>query len=123
MFEAQYLFNDDEVYSPWMPRQGDNMIITVELITNNSSSVTIEVYQKNSEQTGEGFAFPNEDDGGGTPDPAQTVTESTAGNRESGTYTGVMELVRYKIIGGGSSAGDRILFRMLPIVWFDDVKA
>lgn len=121
MFEAQYLFGNNTVYSPWMSRSGDNMVVTVDLIAVNGTGmdVTIEVYQKNSEQTGDGFAFPNEGPGSLTP---ETVVEDTAGQQESGTFSGVMELVRYKITAGGTGS-DYVLFRMLPIVWFDDVKA
>ena len=32
MFQAQYLFEGTEVYSPWMPRGGDHMRASVDVI-------------------------------------------------------------------------------------------
>ena len=32
MFQAQYLFQGQEVYSPWMPRGGDNMRVSADII-------------------------------------------------------------------------------------------
>lgn len=119
MFEAQYLFAGDEVFSPWMPRGGDNMIVTVDLIASNSSNVTVEVYQKNSEDTGDGFIHPSENS---TPPGTPTEIDTSTLGPTSETFENVMELVRYKISASGSGT-NRILFRMLSIVWYDEVKA
>lgn len=109
MFEAQYLFTGDEVYSPWMARGGDNVIITVDLISRTgSAALTISLFDKNSETPGDGGVV-----SGGN------LTSGGPGTREDKEYNGVLEMVRYKIVAGGS--GDRILFRMLSPVWFDDV--
>lgn len=119
MFEAQYLFHGDAVFSPWMSRQADNMIATVDLIDDSGSSgdIVIEVYQKNSEQTGDGGAHPNEDGTSGSP----TQLTTSAVDQKSETFANVMELVRYRISTSATSSGERFLFRMLPPVWFDHV--
>jgi hypothetical protein len=60
---------------------------------------------KNSEDTGDGVI-------------KGTALETTAVGRDSKEFTGLDELVRYKF---EMSAGDRVMFRMLSPVWFDDL--
>ena len=38
MFEAQYVFNDTTVYSPWFEREGDYLIVFGELLQVNGGS-------------------------------------------------------------------------------------
>lgn len=113
MFEAQYLFGGNEVYSPWMSRGGDNMTITADLISKDTSNLEVALYEKNSEDTGDGTAH-----SGGT----LMVTDASGGTPSSKTYTGVKELVRYRIEATGSGT-NRVLYRMLTPVWFDAVGA
>lgn len=110
MFEAQYLFGGNSVYSPWMSRGGDNVIITVDVIEQSTSNITIDLFEKNSEDTGDGSAHPSGSFSG------------TGVDRFDKEYNGVKELVRYRLTATGSG-NNRILFRMLSPVWFDDVTA
>lgn len=109
MFESQYLFGTNSVYSPWMSRSGDNVIVTVDVVENDSSGIVIELFEKNSEDTGPGLAHPD----------GSFTTTSLRGDM---TYKKVKELVRYKFTAQGTLS-NRVLFRMLSPVWFDDVTA
>lgn len=110
MFEAQYLFGGDRVYSPWMSRGADNVVITADVVEDDSSGIVIDLYEKNREDPGPGSAHG---------DGALTVTSVGRGDK---TYTGVKELYRYRFTAQGSGT-NRVLFRMLAPVWFDDVTA
>ena len=125
MFEAQILIvgaEDTSVFSPWFPRQGDNFKATLDLVavSGDSHSLKVEVFTKNGEDTGDGVNADN----GATP---QNITRTTVG-RSSATWKsdsltpGLEELVRYKFTASGTQ-GDSVTFRMLPPVWFDDVRA
>ncbi len=116
MFQAQLLMctASSIVYSPWFPRQGDNMVGTVELVASSGSTanITVTVLTRASDNTGNG-----------------TATGSTFGSsggtagRYSGTITaanGINEMVRYKFDPGVVSSG-WVLFRMLAPVWFDSI--
>jgi len=56
MFEAQYLLNGDDVYSPWMSRVGDNLLATVDTVGVDGTGTKLEVrvYHKNTEDVGDG---------------------------------------------------------------------
>jgi hypothetical protein len=118
MFEAQLLIakgdgNDYSVFSPWMPRGGDNLTATLEVIERDSATLTVRVFTKNSEDVG----------AGSDADVSKTISGGAAG-RSDETWSGVLkELVRYKFTVSSETAGQWILFRMLSPVWFDDVKA
>lgn len=125
MFEAQLLQSQVDtsysVFSPWMFRGGDALLATLEVVEvgDSGGSVVVEVFTKNTEDTGEGE---NAD---------STSTKKITGNSvgrtslewESGVANvDLLELVRYKFTIGGSDAGDDwVLFRMLSPVWFDSV--
>ena len=113
MFEAQYLASGDSVYGPWMERRGDNVIATLDLIANDSDLViTVEVYHKDREETGDGAAAT------GTAISASTI------ERHDTEYTGLKELVRLKIATAASDADPfPPLMRALEPVWFDSLAA
>lgn len=110
MFEAQYLFASDAVYSPWMARQGTTCRLTLDLIKLTGSGFIVQLYQKDQDDTGEGTAFPSvEIDTGSL---GLTTTE----------FSPVKEMIRYRFstTGTGSQVA---MFRMLSIAWFDSVRA
>ena len=122
MFDGQLLFPGAagaalSFYGPWFSRGGDNLRVTVDIIQRVSSQLTIRVFTKNSEDTGDGS-----DADVGTSIVASATGRATA-EWTSGT-AGLKELVRYKytVQSTGTGAGDWILFRMLAPVWFDTVK-
>ena len=119
MFEAQLLAavsgTTYKVFSPWFPRQGDNAIYSIETVEQDGSpQLTVHAFTKNSEDAGDGL-----DASGGT----SLSASATPGDTDSDTWAQTLkELVRYEFtIKTTSGAGEWILFRMLPPVWFDDV--
>jgi hypothetical protein len=122
MFQAQMLIRGaatTKVYSPWFPRGGDAVTITADLVAlGGSPTLTVRVYTKASSTVG---------DGGTAVSPTGTLIALAAVGRasceyNSGAAAGMNELVRYGYECSSASAGDWVLFRMLPPVWFDAVK-
>lgn len=124
MFQAQMLTatgvaNAADIFSPWFPRGGDNMICTVEILSLPNTSptgLTVEVWTKAKSDVGDG--------GGALTNTASTTSfgsTSTVG-RYSATYAANLnELIRYKF-KPGTTEGKWVLFRMLPPSFFDTVK-
>lgn len=120
MFPAQYLFKGASVFSPWMPRGGDNLRVTAQLVDNtqpgggNKTKLEVRVFEKNSEDT----------DNGEDADISTVISlddPTTAGGIGVDEWNGLEELVRYKFTCVGDGEADYVLFRMLPPVWFDAV--
>lgn len=122
MFDAQLILTDAtgsavSVYSPWMPRGGDRMIATLDIVATNMSSMLAEfevaVFHKDGETPGDGVSAP------GTP-----ITRDSAG-RTSAEFGPLDELVRFKftISAPSSESAFWAQFRMLSVVWFDAVAA
>lgn len=115
MFQAQLLMctnPSQPVYSPWFPRQGDNLRATVELAANGASAnVTVTVLTKAQDATTNGTAIGSTFASSG---PGRVTAEFTPTD-------GINELVRYKFDPGTTSSG-WVLFRMLAPVWFDSIK-
>lgn len=122
MFDAQLLFPGAagaalSFYSPWFPRQADNLRVTVDVVGRVSSQLTVRVFTKNNEDTGDG-----------TDADVGTSIVASATGRASAEWTsgtaGLKEMVRYKytVQSTGTGATDWVLFRMLSPVWFNTVK-
>lgn len=118
MFDAQLLFPGASgatlsVYGPWFPKRGDSAVFTMEVVQVNSCKLTVDVFTKNSEDTGDGAAA------GGS-----AITRSTVG-RTSGERTSLKELVRYKftVTGQTPATTDWVLLRMVQPAWFNTVSA
>lgn len=122
MFDAQLLFPGSNpgtgirVFSPWFPRQGDSVRMTLEVVQINAATLEAEVFTKNTEDAGDGTDA----------DTATSIVASAVGRTTtewtSGTAS-LLELVRYRFIVTGSNVTDWILFRMLSPVWFDSLRA
>jgi len=114
MFDAQFLprgsSSDTQVYSPWFRRQADNAVVSAELIATSGGVLTVKVFHKNSEDTGDGSEY-----------VGTSITLSSVGRGEA-EFTGLKELVRCEFTCGDANF-DWVLFRMLPPVWFDSVDA
>ena len=109
--------NPTEVWTPWVPRQGDAMTSTAELIafSGEDANLTFDVYHKNSEDTGNGAAA--------------TTTGANAFGTPIGSIpattnfrtTGLKEIVRYRITlqytGETSGAVVYAHFRLLNPSW------
>ena len=109
MFQAQLLMGGNVVYGPWMARGGDNVRATLEQAANATANITVKLYTKK-----------HDDAGDGTPIASPTIVGSGAG-RTTGEWTGVLnDLVRYQFTASGSGS-NYVLFRMLPLVWFDAI--
>ena len=116
MFEAQYLMTKASagltIYSPWFPRQADNVRFNIDLDDVNGATLDIVLFHKNREDTGDG---------------STTGTSISALNtlgRTVAEFKGLKEMVRYKFVVKADSNGTLgwILFRMLPPIWFDSVS-
>ena len=117
MFNAQILqaeaLTTTAVYGPWMSREGDRLIATLDLIAiTGAGNAQIQVYTKSHEDAGDGSLA-----------TGAAIAPILAG-RSSSEFSGLKDLVRYKMqyTGGEGSAGF-ILFRLLPGIWFDAVSA
>lgn len=112
MFQAQYMFNGDEVLSPWMARGGNRARFMADLIEAVDARVEVRLYHKNRDETGPGTGV------------GPTILLGTLG-LGARTAAGLKEMVRYHIKCASTSGSpqdyDYVLFRMLSPVWFDDV--
>lgn len=103
------------VFSEWMPRGGDSAVFPSELITVFAADFTVEVYHKNSEETGSGSLV-------GT-----IVSGQTAVGQSRATIGSLKELVRYRVTvtgaGTGTASTGAVLYRMLAPTWFDKAMA
>lgn len=114
MFQGQILFSGTSVYSPWMPRGGDYMLASGQLLAKSgSNNLVVTVFTKNQEDTGNGS----------NADAGVSITLTTAGTIVKGTWgpSVLKEMVRYKFSAEGST--DWFLFRMLDATWTDEAKA
>ena len=79
--------NATEVYTPWMPRMGNNMTNVFEVIAigGTDAQITVDVLEKNSEDTGEGTV------------KSAVNNSRTSTGVTSFRLTDCKELVRYRI--------------------------
>jgi hypothetical protein len=112
VFEAQYLFEGDEVFSPWMERDGNALLFTADLVDTLKARLNVKTYHKNKEESGPGTAVGGE-------------IQIAAAGRSTRKSTGLKELVRYHMKCTSTEVTpvryEYVLFRMLGPVWFDDV--
>ena len=104
------------LYSVWVPRGGDNLLLTVESVANTGAFVGVQLVEKNRNETGDGTTI------------AGAIKFNGTTGRTTRTWLGVKEQVRFKFTldpGGGVAAGScgLLLFRCLMPTWFETVKA
>lgn len=113
MFQAQLLIrpsaSDLSVFSPWFDRGGDHLRATVDVVALQGATLTVKVFTKNREDTGDGVEV-----------EGVSIVSTTVG-RSAAEWDGLEELVRYEFTVGTASA-NWVLFRMLDPVWFDAVS-
>lgn len=126
MFQAQLIMSSNPsqpIYSPWFPRQADNLRVNLEVVATGASALLkVTVHTKNMEDTTDGSSALSEVagdiDGAGS---GVGVGRQWAEFGPSSSPSGLKELVRYKFDPGTTTNG-WILFRMLAPVWFDTMK-
>jgi hypothetical protein len=103
------------VYGVWIPRKGDNVQMTMEVVSNSNAIVTATLFYKNYEDTGNGSS-------------AGVSTTFAAGvtGRQDMELLGSKELVRVQLSVTASeelSPGEMgwFLYRFLQPVWFEAV--
>ena len=117
MFEAQLIHatasRGTEIYSPWIPRGGDNLLATVDVVKVVGGGVSVEVATKNVEDSGDGTLV------------SGSLSGATAGRHTKGWGPSVLkELIRFKYtVTLEETAPEWVLFRMVPLLWFDTVNA
>ena len=96
MFEAQYPFNPEDAFSPWFPRQGDNVLCTLIPIT--GGKLVVQLFTKNTQDAGDGTDA----------DSSSKIDTNTIGQTivpwKSGASRGLLQLCRYKFSWDGGSA-------------------
>ena len=113
MFESQILLKGATIYSPWFPRRGDNVRCTIDVSAISGATIQVNLFTKNTTDAGDGSDA----------DAVTYITKNSTG-RADNTWIGVtQEMCRYKFTVTGSNNYDWVLFRMLPPLWFDSVKA
>lgn len=124
MFDSQILIAKStsySVYSPWMSRGGDYLQATLNIVAiGGSPTLTVEVFTKNSEDSGDGESSGSQSITGTAVGVSSATWRSGAGGGGSSNAT-LEELVRYRFTISGS-AGDWVAFRMVSPVWFDAVQ-
>jgi hypothetical protein len=100
-------------YTPWLARGGDSLTAACEIMQSSGiSSMKISVATKNSEQT----------DSAAVSSAEHTMTSTSPGTLDSweptgGTWTGALELVRFKVVVQSSSGLGFVAARMLSPSW------
>lgn len=102
---------DTVLFTDWMPRQGDHAVFTTELITAIGADFAVEVYHKNSEDSGPGAAV------------GSLVAATTTLGLHEKQFSGLKELVRYRITVS-ATAGNMggVIYRFLQVTWFDKAR-
>lgn len=120
MFDAQVLGttsggNAVSVYSPWMRREGDYLIATLDAIAITFGSILgsleVRVYHKNTDDPDDGTVLTG------------SISVDSVG-RSSEEFGPLKEMVRYRFtVSATTFQQEWAMFRMLSPVWFDAVKA
>lgn len=118
MFEAQYIMTKDAdagvtIYSPWFPRQGDQIRYTLDLVNADGATITVTLMHKNREDTGDGATT-----------GSSIAATSSVGRSVVEFKTGLKEMVRYKFLVTAVIDGTVgwVAYRMLAPTWFDTVS-
>lgn len=118
------IFQGEAFFTDWQPRGGDGFILRGQFIDKYQSggtgiTVSIEIWTKNSEETGDGAQLTA---GGGGAVELEITDSSTDVEQvffpPAGGAAGVMEMVRLKVTTTGGAAGDWMLMRTFPFLWF-----
>lgn len=105
-----------DVWSYWIPRSGDNVILAIEVVHNSGVDISVRLYQKNYHEVGDGV------------DAGVGVSYSGfAAGIQTFEKIGAKELIRAKIsvlrsASLPSTDSGTVLFRVLEPVWFESVK-
>lgn len=118
MIDATMLWKGVTVYSPWFPRQADMLRVAAECVARSGATLTISLYTKSEEQTGDGLPVDEN-----TTIVLSAQVRSLAEWKTVVSQEGVRQLLRFRFSVTGSNNNDWILYRLLPAVWFDAVTA
>lgn len=105
-----------QVWGVWIPRNGDNLILPVEVSANYGVDLTVTLFEKSYADRGDGLSA------------SASVNFDDATGRELLTKLGVKELVRVQLTLGRAARlpvdeVGWVLFRFLQPVWFESVRA
>ena len=112
----------ETIYSDWYPRGGDNLILRTENIDSNGSpTVTIKVYTKNDDETGDGDIILSDAVTGDEWSLSLASTDSiktgllTSGKSTSG-IDGMKQQVRLVVEITGTGTDTWMLARVFPLI-------
>lgn len=104
-----------EVWGVWIPRKGDNLLFTLEVVKNYHTTLTAEMFERNYDEVGDGLFA------------GESVQFKAEEGRQSFTKLGAKEIVRIKLTIERYESLPKgevglVLFRFLQPVWFEAVK-
>jgi len=111
MFIGQTVLTTQSVFTPWLPRQADNAIMTWELVQQiGGTELAVKLFSKNREDPGEGAEV----------GPSSWDDDGVHTGIRYSTFTGLREMVRFKVTASNDSGA--CIFRLLSPTWFDDAN-
>ena len=117
MFVAQYLHHTGDkdssfsIYGPWMPRSADIIRFILDLIQVQNAKLTVELFDRTLEGTGDGTAT------------GAAISGVTALQLHQADFAGCKEMVRFKFTITLTATGTGfVAFRMLNSVWFNSTR-
>lgn len=106
---GQFLGYGATVFTPWIPREADNVVLTFEAIDNpDGENITISVYEKDTDEYGAGTI--------------KSLSWTTSGNFQTSDAIDLKELIRLKFEvakAAASPLGTGIIYRMLDPTWYN----
>lgn len=106
------VMGSNNYYSPWFPRQGDSAVFSVQLFATGPSfagSLNVFMETKNNDQA---------DSAAGTATNGTfSMSGTTPGVFGTALVSSLSELVRFKFVPNGTTAGTYMHFRILPPAW------
>lgn len=116
-YPAQTLEVESQIFSPWFPRQGDNLRATADILELGSNTVvSVRLFTKKHDSSGDGKNV----------DPTVVLRGNSTGRfvAEWGPWTirGLQSLVRYQMTVETTGGRQPATFRILHPIWFDSIR-
>lgn len=102
-----------ELYSPWLPREGDNGLFFLEMIAGHNATLTVKIFHKISWTAGDGAEL-----------TGFSLSRTSAG-RVVAHAIGLRGIFRfkYRLVPTDGLNSAWVLFRMVKPAWYETVVA